>query len=589
MKIIRYRTLLEFLKKGKQSHRVLCFTYFCNFVQVVSYYWLGYSLKFFINTVIPKKEIAGCLWFLFAWITLYLVHGVFTLVSDRFKIHIVKDLIAEIRTDVINKLKILQIRYYDENGPGKVSNRILMDMEKLHLLLDWFIAKLPTAVFGVVLIIPFLYELDGTLAVVTMVYIPMVIAIQHLLKKRMLRLSGKFRASYENLSHRVVEFISGIRHLRLAAVENEQNKKIHSSILDLRESDKSYTFTARQLSVGIQFAGEIIPILLWVFAGMLMAKNKDISIGAVVAFVAVIKNLINQMNSLFQFFEQAVAASPSLTAVHELLSCDDVEPHNLGRKDFELKGTVRVENLTFSYPARRMQKQLVNASLSIRPGEHVAFVGESGAGKSTIIEVILGLHDYSQGEIWFDDLNLKDLNLKKLRSQVSILTQETFLFNASIYENFTSVKPDATEKDIREACRKAEILDFIESLPESFATIVGERGVMLSGGQRQRIGIARAFLRNTSILIMDEPCSALDVLTEKRIVNTLFRNLRNTTVITVTHRVSTVAEADKIFVFKDGRVIESGNFSSLMQEKSHFREMVKESAPPALANALSAC
>jgi ATP-binding cassette subfamily B protein len=269
-------------------------------------------------------------------------------------------------------------------------------------------------------------------------------------------------------------------------------------------------------------------------------------------------------------------ASPSVKAITEVINSHETENQCATVKEFKINGSVYIQNLHFSYnPAT--QKQLININIHIASGEKVAFVGESGSGKTTLVNVLLGLYPFQQGSVRFDSTDIRDLKLKTLRSQIAIMSQEVFLFNTSLRENIRFARLGATEDEIVEACKKAEIWDFIAAQPKGLDTHSGERGVMLSGGQRQRVGMARLFLRDPKIIILDEPSSSLDVLTEARLFDTMYRNIGNRTLIIIAHRLSTIKRPDKIFVFKNGEITEQGSWDELVKQQGLFAKMMNAS------------
>ncbi|MBD3317049.1 MAG: ATP-binding cassette domain-containing protein, partial [Chitinivibrionales bacterium] len=365
-----------------------------------------------------------------------------------------------------------------------------------------------------------------------------------------------------------------LKEIRISATEDVQSGTILNEVDSVREAGIQYTMSMRIFSMVIQFFGDFMPIMLWVTAGILMINSSGMTIGEVVAYVALVELMLREVRVLFNSFDQIVAASPSVLAISEVLESGEVENQHPKITEFEIDGAVETHKVNFRYETRSGNRQLHDVNVRIRPGEKVALVGESGSGKTTFINVLLGLYPVESGDIFFGSYRLADVKLKRLRSQIAIMSQDTFLFNTSIEENIRFADLTATRERVVKACRKAEILNFIESLPDGFETQVGERGVMLSGGQRQRIGMARVFLRDPRIVILDEPSSALDVLTEERLFDTLFRNIGGRTLIVVAHRLSTIKDADRVFVFKDGTVVEEGRFDELLKGRGHFARMV---------------
>jgi ABC-type multidrug transport system fused ATPase/permease subunit len=236
-----------------------------------------------------------------------------------------------------------------------------------------------------------------------------------------------------------------------------------------------------------------------------------------------------------------------------------------GNPTFKLNGKIEFRNVGFSYPTRKDVVVLEDLNFTIAPGEKVALVGRSGSGKSTIISLLMRFYAPDQGSILTDDIAVADINLMDYRKNVGIVPQEVLLFGGSIRDNIAYAKPDATIEEVREAARQANALEFIESFPEQFDTLVGERGVKLSGGQRQRVAIARAILKDPSILVLDEATSSLDVHSEVLVQQALDKLMEGRTTIIIAHRLSTIKKVDRIFVIQEGRLAEKGSHAELTQ------------------------
>jgi ABC-type multidrug transport system fused ATPase/permease subunit len=270
--------------------------------------------------------------------------------------------------------------------------------------------------------------------------------------------------------------------------------------------------------------------------------------------------------------EQYTQLQKSIGATERVLDIIDDRPEPVdvtSEKQIRnrITGEVCFRNVAFSYPSRKEVKVLKDVSFEASRGEKIAIVGPSGAGKSTIVSLLLRFYDIDSGKITIDGLSIKDYKLTELRSQMAIVPQDVLLFGGSIRENIAYGKPGAADEEIRDAAKKANAHDFIESFPEKYETVVGERGIKLSGGQRQRIAIARAVLRDPAILILDEATSSLDSESEKLVQDALEKLMKGRTSFIIAHRLSTIRSADKIIVIDQGSVIETGTHSELMQKE----------------------
>jgi ABC-type multidrug transport system fused ATPase/permease subunit len=260
-------------------------------------------------------------------------------------------------------------------------------------------------------------------------------------------------------------------------------------------------------------------------------------------------------------------------SVKELLDERDVELWRGTKTLPSIRGRIEFDQVCFRYPSAD-RDALADFSLTIEPGERIALVGSSGAGKSTVGSILLGLYASNKGLVRIDSLPQQDMNIRWFRRNIAIVMQESLLLSGTIEDNIRFGRPDASDQDVRDAARRANAEQFILAMPQGFKTIVGERGVMLSGGQRQRISIARALLRNPAILILDEPTSALDYESERLIQQALDELIQGRTVITIAHRLSTIRNADRIIVMHEGRIVESGSFTQLWELQGHFHRML---------------
>ncbi len=547
-------------------------------LQMATYQALSYSLKYLINDIFPKRSIPSLLLFGLVWIGVFAVHSLFTLLAAKKRIFLIRNLITRIREELIKKLQVLSISYFDQRGTGSTSAKLLMDMDKVQQFYDWVFVNLVQAVFGVVIGVPVLFSINPTLTLFSLFYVPLVPLLQRVFRGKIVKQSYQLRNTNEKLSASIVEFMTGIRHVRMFAAEEEQSRQVIDDVRQARDIDMRYSMIMRIFGMTIQFIGEFTPVMLWIVAGVIMTRDSNLQLGSIIAYIALVSFMLGQISVVFSSFDQIVAASPSVTAILGILDNNQIENPNPKLTEFVIDGSVALKNVTFGYATRGEQHQLRNVSLEIQPGEHVAFVGRSGSGKSTVVNVLLGLYPVAQGSVKFGDLDLSELRFRTLREQIAIMNQEAFLFNTSILENLLFANRTASLEQVFEACKKAEIYDFIVSLPEGFNTVTGERGVQLSGGQRQRIAMARIFLREFKLLILDEPSSALDVLTEHTLFETLLQNIAGKTLIIIAHRLSTIKSVDRIFVFDEGEVVEQGSFSELVAQKGLFAQMVEASS-----------
>ncbi len=315
------------------------------------------------------------------------------------------------------------------------------------------------------------------------------------------------------------------------------------------------------------------PVLIYFFAGILILNyDSTVTIGELAILVALMNKMYRPINQLMDIQENFVKGLALFSRVFEYLDLeiDIVNAENpLVLK--VAKGQIEFKNVCFSYS--KDKKVLNNLNFTVDKGEMVAIVGASGAGKSTIINLLTRMYDVTEGAILFDNRDLRELDLNFLRSQIGVVSQENYLFNGTIRENLLYANSDATEEELIEACEKAYIYNMINELPEKLDTIVGNRGVRLSGGEIQRISIARMLLKEPKLFVLDEATSALDSISENLIQKALEPILKETTSIVIAHRISTIIQADKIIVVESGEILEMGNHAQLIEKNGSYKKL----------------
>jgi ABC-type multidrug transport system fused ATPase/permease subunit len=316
-------------------------------------------------------------------------------------------------------------------------------------------------------------------------------------------------------------------------------------------------------------------IVAVIWYGATLVSEGTMSVGDLVSFVLYTTFIGGSIAGLGDIYGQVQKAIGSSERVIEILN-ESPEAEGEAEDDQSVEGNVEFDNVYFQYPTREDHIVLHGISFSIRSGEKIALAGYSGAGKSTIIQLLLRFYEIGEGRILLDGMPIQQWNLKRLRSSIGIVPQEVLLFGGSIRENIAYAKQGATEEEIILAARKANAWQFIEKFPEGLGTLVGERGVKLSGGQRQRIAIARAILKNPSILILDEATSSLDAESEALVQEALDELMKNRTTIVIAHRLATIRKVDRIYMIKDGEIVEEGNHEGLASvENGYYANLVK--------------
>lgn len=474
---------------------------------------------------------------------------------------------ANMRKDIFEHLQDLPFVFFDENKTGSLSSRIindLMDISELahHGPEDLFIST-------VMLIGSFimLSRINLPLSLIVFSIVPLLILVAMKLRIKMEDAFMETRETIGEVNATIENSISGIRVSKAFSnkeIEIEKFNKNNSKFQEARR--KAYKVMA-EFHVGSSFIIDILNIVV-LSAGAIFFFKGRINFGDFAAFLLYIGNFLNPIRKLVNFVEQYQSGISGFKRFAEIME-KDVEKDDPGAEDiFEVRGDISFNKVTFAYDDNK--EILKDISFDIEAGETVALVGPSGGGKTTLCHLIPRFYEIEEGSISIDNIDIRKFTRRSLRKNIGIVQQDVFLFTGTIYENIQCGKFDASREEVYEAAKKANIHDFIMSLPEGFDTYVGERGVKLSGGQKQRISIARVFLKNPPILVLDEATSALDNATELLIQKSLEELSRGRTTVVVAHRLSTIKNADEIIVLTEKGIQEKGSHEELLEKKRHL-------------------
>lgn len=478
----------------------------------------------------------------------------------------------DIRRDLFEKFQSLSFSYFDENQTGKIMSRLVGDLRDIAELAhhgpeDVFISLIMLVGTFVLLL-----NINVTLALIVLPLVALVFCFSLWLRKRMSRVHRKVKETHADINAQIESSIGGIRLMKSFANEdmelgkfNASNERYYSSWFDLYK-------TMSLFHSGNGFLMDLTNLVLLV-AGAILVMNQKLSYGDMTAFFLYINFLMQPIRRLIQFMEQFQAGMAGFSRFCSVMEITpEIENPENGTVVEKPSGSITFENVNFRYPTNE-QHVLTNFSLSIEPGQKIALVGESGVGKSTISQLIPRFYDVNSGSIKVDGLDIRECDLPSLRKTIGHVQQDVFIFFDNILENIRYGNPDATDEEVFEAAKKANIHDFILSLEHGYKTQVGDRGVKLSGGQKQRIAIARVFLKDPQILILDEATSALDNITEAAIQQSLDELAKGRTTITIAHRLSTVQNADKIIVLSREGIAESGTHAELVRQGGYYAKL----------------
>lgn len=478
---------------------------------------------------------------------------------------------ADMRSDIFSHLQRLSFSYYDNTNTGKLMSRIVTDLFDISELAhhgpeDLFISLLKIIGSFVILM-----SIDARITTILFLITLLMIYSSCFYNKKMKSVFKNNREKIASVNAQIQDSLSGIRVVKSFSNEHIENKKFEKgNDAFLKTKENSYAIMGKFFSMNGFFQG--ILYLSVVILGGIFISNGNFQAKDLMVYILYINIFLNPIDKLVNFTEQY---QRGITGFERFLEVINTHPDIVDKKDaIELKdpkGEITLENVSFSYDNKN--SVLENISINMEAGKTVAIVGPSGSGKTTFCSIIPRFYEVDKGSVKIDGIDIRDIKIKSLRSNIGIVQQDVYMFAGTIKENIAYGNPKATDKQIIEAAKMANAHEFIMGLEEGYDTYVGERGVKLSGGQKQRISIARVFLKNPQILILDEATSALDNESERLIQRSLELLSKNRTTIVIAHRLSTIRNADEIIVLTDEGIKERGNHDELINSKGEYMRL----------------
>ncbi|EAD7198365.1 ABC transporter ATP-binding protein [Listeria monocytogenes] len=474
-----------------------------------------------------------------------------------------------IREDLYKKLQSLDFDFFNNTRVGDIMARMTGDTDAIRHFVSWVSYNILENVFLFSFAIIIMATIDWKLTLALVIVTPLIAVLTMKMSSKAQPVFYEIRESFSRLNSMVEENISGNRVVKAFAREDFEMKKFHEYNEDFKKRNLDSADVSRTyLPVLDSLAGMLVVITL-IFGGYLVIKGQ-MTLGDLVAFNGFLWMLNGPMRMSGWLINDVQRFIASSFKIQDMMATDAKIPIHAEKPAPSLQGHVEFKNVSFHFEDDPNTDVLKNISLKASPGQTIAILGETGAGKSTLVNLICRFYDPTSGEILIDGVDARKWHVRELRNHIATVMQDIFLFSDTIEGNIAFGAPDATMEDVRRMARIADADHFIETMPESYDTIVGERGVGLSGGQKQRISLARALLKNPSILILDDTTSAVDMETEVKIQGELKKITENTTTFIIAHRISSVKEADEILILNHGEIIERGTHTSLLAEKGYY-------------------
>jgi subfamily B ATP-binding cassette protein MsbA len=480
-------------------------------------------------------------------------------------------LVTDLQTQMFEKLVRLPSTYYDHHSAGNIISRFVFDVSQVTRAATQVLTVLVRDTLAITGLICWMLYLDWRLAMIALTVAPVIALIVKKIALRLRRVSRNVQRHMGNITHVLEESIGGHQVVRIFRGERHEQERFGAAIEAVRRFRLKFA-SADALGAPAGHFVATVALAIIIYTAARQSAAGELTVGSFVSFFAAMGMIFGPLKRLTKInapLQQGLAAAESV--FHFL---DEPAEHDKGTQVLQrAEGHLEFRDVWFTYESRR-QPALSGISLAIRSGETVALVGASGSGKSTLAQLIPRLYDTTQGEILLDGINIESITLSSLRSHISVVSQDVVLFNDTLAANIAyGPLRETDESAVIDAAKAAHLWEFVETLPDGLNTLVGDNGIRLSGGQRQRLSIARAFLKDTPILILDEATSSLDSASERHIQTSLQQLRQGRTTLVIAHRLSTIENADRIAVIAAGRLVEYGNHAALLQKNGFYARL----------------
>lgn len=503
------------------------------------------------------------------------IQGVGSYFRVLFFAYVSENGVGAIRKALHLKILSLPVSFFEENKMGDLISRLTADVQKLYGIFNWSLAEFLRQLFTLLVGIFFLFMETPRLSMVLILFAPVAILVSHFFGKY-IRILSKERQAKLAISNAIIgESIQGIKAVKSFTNEIYETRNYNRSISDVVVIAMQFA-KARAVFATLIVTSLFGVLFLIIWQGAVMVNTGELSAGKLVSFITYTFIVGGAITSIGNFYSEILGSIGATERVRKILQLknelDLIAKPNINK--LSIKGNISFKNVWFHYPTRMEIPVLKGINFKVKAGQKVAIIGASGAGKSTIIQLLLKFYNIDAGTIKIDGQNIYDFDIRDLRNKMALVPQEVLLFSGTIRENIAYGKSDASEKEIIYAAKKANCWEYIQSFPNGMDTIVGEKGMKLSGGQRQRLAIARAILKDPVILLLDEATSSLDAESERVVQNSLNTLMEGRTSIIIAHRLSTVKNVDCIYVMDKGRIVEKGTHENLAgKENGKYREL----------------
>ncbi|QEN06750.1 ABC transporter ATP-binding protein [Oceanispirochaeta crateris] len=562
----------KFIAYYKPHKALFILDMFCAIAASILSIFFPFLTRSLLGTYLPSKNIAVIRNILILMLAIYIIKSILTYIRIKWGHILGVRMEADMRQDLFSHIQKLSFSYFDRVKTGHLMSRISNDLSVIAEVAHHAPEDLLISIIILVMAYIMMFVFNTSLALISLIPIPLMLFWGLYMGKRLKKGFRAIRKEIAEINSTVENSVQGIREVKSFANESLENNKFHRTNKSFRMAKEVMYQRMARFHSFMDFLREIYYFCI-IAGGTILIFQDKLPLVDLLAFILYVGVILPPIDRLINFTEQLQEGMSSFERFQEIMEIQPDIKDSPAAVDLQVEGASLVlKDVNFKYD-KSPDWILKNINMDVSKGETIALAGESGAGKSTLAALIPRFYELSNGTIHIDGQDISSVTQNSLRKAIGIVQQNVFLFDGTIAENICYGKEGASESEISEALRMANLDEFVSTLPEGLDTQVGERGVLLSGGQKQRISIARVFLKNPELLILDEATSALDNESESLIQEALWKLSRNRTTIIIAHRLSTIMKADRIYVMKQGEIVEQGSHSELLAMEGYYKSL----------------